>query len=96
MRPAIAKEERDTSVRWWCCHFEGPAKTPVMDKLEQISSGEKETAPAAENDATSVGGGKVATAEARSADTRGGSGGAGTGNYCRHQGGGGGSKDQCR
>ena len=46
--------------------------TPVMkDKLEEIASGKKEGAPAAENDATSVGGGTVATAEARAADTRG-------------------------
>ena len=43
-----------------------------MDKLEEISGGKKEAAPAAKNDATSVGGGKVAaTAEARAADTRG-------------------------
>jgi hypothetical protein len=43
-----------------------------MDKQEEISDGKKEEAPAAENDATSVGGGKVAaTAEARAADTRG-------------------------
>ena len=39
-------------------------------KLEEVSSGKKERAPAAENNATSVGGGKVATAEARAADTR--------------------------
>lgn len=31
---------------------------PVMDKLEEISSGKKEAAPAAENDATSVGEGR--------------------------------------
>jgi hypothetical protein len=70
--------------------------TPVMkDKLEEIPSGKKEGAPAAENDATSVGGGTVATAEARAADTRG-EAAVPAHDYCRHQGGCGGSKDQCR